>query len=90
VSGFDSSKGGIEKLENGKLKVTYYSKDGEHVEEFDNVMVAAGRAADVKALNLDGAGVAYNKSNKIIVDDCNKTSVDNIFAIGDVIENSPE
>lgn len=89
LNGFDSSKGGVEKLENGKLKVTFHA-NGEHVEEFDNVLVAVGRGADVEGLNLDTAGVAYNDKKHIKVDDCNKTSLDSVYAIGDVIENSPE
>ena len=89
VSGFDSSKGSVVK-ENGKLKVTYHAKDGEVTEEYDTILMAVGRGADVVGLNLDGAGIKYNKGNKIVCDDSNKTSVDNVFAIGDVIEGSPE
>jgi len=89
LNGFDSSKGGVEKLDNGKLKVTFHA-DGDHVEEFDTVLVAVGRGADCEGLNLTAAGVAFDNKNKIKVDDCNKTSVDSVFAIGDVIVNSPE
>jgi len=34
--------------------------------------------------------VKYNKWNKIVTDDINRTNVANVWAIGDVIEISPE
>ena len=48
----------IEKLENGKLKVTYESTEGEKFEgEWDTVLVAVGRYPDTKSLGLENAGV---------------------------------
>lgn len=91
VTGFDSSKGGnVVKLGNGRLKVTYHAKDGEVTESYDTILMAAGRGADTEGLNLEAVGIKYNEKNKIIVDDSNKTSLDDVYAIGDVIENSPE
>jgi len=92
ISNYDSSSGSIVKDETtGKLKVTYLLSDkGEQVEEFDTVLVAIGRGADVELLNLKDAGVDLNKWNKIPTDAENRTNVSNIYAIGDVIENSPE
>merc|ERR1711935_32407 len=91
VTGYDSSKGSIVKDEaTGKLTVTYLANKVEVVEEFDTVLVAIGRGADSKALGLDAAGVKYNKSQKIVTDAANKTSTDNIYAIGDVCEGNPE
>jgi len=88
--GYDSKNGKVEKLENGKLRITYTLQGTELQEEYDTILLAIGREADVKGLGLDNVGVKYNKWNKIVVDDANKTSVDNIWAIGDVIEISPE
>src|SRR5579863_10239018 len=51
----------------------------------DQVMFAIGRHPNVKGLGLDKAGVAINpKNGGIAVDHFSKTSVDNIYAIGDV------
>src|SRR5579863_9588549 len=51
----------------------------------DQVMFAIGRHPNVKGLGLENAGVAINEKNGgIAVDHFSKTSVDNIYAIGDV------
>jgi glutathione reductase (NADPH) len=51
----------------------------------DKVMFAIGRHPNVKNLGLDKAGVALNPTNGgITVDHFSRTSVDNIYAIGDV------
>src|SRR6201997_5588052 len=51
----------------------------------DQVMFAIGRHPNVRGLGLDKAGVAINPENGgISVDGFSKTSVDNIYAIGDV------
>lgn len=53
---------------------------------FDTVLWAIGRTPSTKDLNLEKVGVKVDpKTQKIIVDDTEKTSVDNIYAIGDVI-----
>jgi glutathione reductase (NADPH) len=51
----------------------------------DQVMFAIGRHPNVANLGLDKAGVAINpKNGGIAVDRWSKTSVENIYAIGDV------
>jgi glutathione reductase (NADPH) len=51
----------------------------------DQVMFAIGRHPNVKNLGLEKAGVALNPANGgIMVDHFSKTSVENIYAIGDV------
>ncbi|NEV00018.1 glutathione-disulfide reductase [Bradyrhizobium uaiense] len=51
----------------------------------DQVMFAVGRHPNVKGLGLEAAGVAINPANGgIQVDGWSKTSVDNIYAVGDV------
>lgn len=46
--------------------------------------MAVGRSADTHLLNLSEVGVKTEKNGKIIADHDDKTSVDNIYAIGDV------
>lgn len=48
----------------------------------DEIMVAAGRIADLKNLNLEAAGIKYNKF--IEVNEYMQTSNPNIYAVGDV------
>src|SRR5580692_2075492 len=51
----------------------------------DQVMFAIGRHPNIRGLGLEKAGVAINpNSGGIAVDGFSKTSVDNIYAIGDV------
>ncbi len=51
----------------------------------DQVMFAIGRHPNVASLGLEKAGVAINpKNGGVAVDGFSKTSVDNIYAIGDV------
>ncbi|KAJ0398883.1 hypothetical protein P43SY_001327 [Pythium insidiosum] len=80
----------IEKLDSGKLRVTWTAPDGETVhEEFDTVLNATGRDPDVSKLNLDKVGVKLNpKTGRILVNQ-EQTTTPNIFAIGDVID-APE
>eukprot|EP00127_Corallochytrium_limacisporum_P005481 Clim_evm29s206 gene=Clim_evmTU29s206 len=52
----------------------------------NTVLFAIGRKADTDKLGLEKAGVEYTaKSGKIAVDSEERTNVDNIYAIGDVI-----
>ena len=49
----------------------------------------AGRKARTSTLNCDKAGVKLDKNGAVVVDEGLKTSVDNIYAVGDVIDVSP-
>jgi glutathione reductase (NADPH) len=50
------------------------------------VMFATGRAPYVEGLGLDKAGVALDDKGAIVVDDYSRTSVPNIYAVGDVTD----
>lgn len=51
--------------------------------EVDAILVAAGRSPNVESLNLEAAGVAYDRAG-VVVDDRLRTSNPRIFAAGDV------
>jgi dihydrolipoamide dehydrogenase len=51
----------------------------------DYVLVAIGRAPNLKGLNLEAAGVEMAERGRVAVDATMKTSVDNIYAIGDIV-----
>lgn len=56
-------------------------------------MVAIGRDCDPSGMNVEKAGVKYNpKSNKIIgrAEEKERTNVDHIYAVGDIVEGVPE
>lgn len=71
--------------EGNKLKVTaqYKDKDEEIEVVAEKVLIASGRGPVVTGLNLDGIGVENNHKG-VKVDKEFKTTVDNIYAIGDV------
>ncbi|HQU03230.1 MAG TPA: glutathione-disulfide reductase [Acidocella sp.] len=59
--------------------------DGQ-VLDVDVVFFATGRAANVKGLNLQAAGVKTKPSGAVIVDETLLTTAPNIYAIGDVTD----
>jgi glutathione reductase (NADPH) len=50
----------------------------------DQVMLAIGREPNTEGLGLEAAGVELGKTGAIVVDNYSRTSVDNIWAVGDV------
>lgn len=91
ITKYDSSKQqSIKKREDGRLDVEFSAEDTLMTGVYDTVIVAIGREADVKGLNLAAANVKVNSRNKIISNNLHTTSQDNVFAIGDCIDISPE
>lgn len=76
----------IEKDANGKLSVTY--KDGQGNEttlnDVDHLIWAVGRTPETQKIGLEEAGVKVNEKGYVVVDEYQNTSVDNIYALGDV------
>ena len=72
----------IEKKEN----VYRLHLENNDVIETDLVMYATGRRANTENLGLENIGVALKDNGAIIVDQWNRTSVDNIYAVGDVTD----
>jgi dihydrolipoamide dehydrogenase len=58
---------------------------GEDSREVDWLVIATGRAPDVDALGLDDAGVKFAETGLIEVDGAMRTSVEGIYAIGDLV-----
>ena len=76
----------IERFEhdNGN-KVVYFKKNNELISvQAEEILCALGRVPNTKGLNLEAAGVEYNKKG-IIVDGRLRTSKRHIFACGDII-----
>ncbi|MCJ2179611.1 glutathione-disulfide reductase [Novosphingobium album (ex Hu et al. 2023)] len=71
----------IEKNDDGSLKVSMTNHDPMDV---DCVLFATGRVPNVDGLGLENAGVEIDGKGAIKVDEHSKTSVDNIYAVGDV------
>jgi len=67
-----------------KCVVTIESKKGVETIEVDVVLSAVGVQTNLEGLGLDNIGIE-NKNGKIIVDDYNKTNIEGIYAIGDIV-----
>lgn len=75
----------ISKIEKSNNELTLFFADGK-TQKSEMVVYATGRKANTESLHLDEAGVARNHHGFIQVSAHYQTSVDNIFAIGDVVE----
>jgi glutathione reductase (NADPH) len=80
---FHSTFEKIEKQDDGTLLV---HTSGHRPAEYDCVMFATGRVPNIEGLGLEMAGVELDEKGAIRVDDYSKTSVDHIFAVGDVTD----
>jgi dihydrolipoamide dehydrogenase len=82
-----SKVAGIDKQDDGSLKVRVEPAKGGEVEvlDFDVALVAVGRKPFTEGLGLEIAGVALDERGRVRVDAHFKSSVDGIYAIGDVI-----
>jgi glutathione reductase (NADPH) len=77
---FDATFERIERTDDGCLTVHMANHDPVTV---DMVMFATGRVPNTESLGLADAGVALDKG-AVVVDDHNRSTVESIFAIGDV------
>ena len=78
---------GIEKQDDGSLKVRIEPAAGGDAEflDVDVALVAIGRKPYTEGLGLDIVGVALDERGRVRTDAHYKTSVEGIYAIGDVI-----
>jgi dihydrolipoamide dehydrogenase len=58
---------------------------GEEKGDADWLVIAAGRGPDIEGLGLDGAGVKLGDAGLIEVDGAMHTSVEGVYAIGDLV-----
>ncbi|HEV7287148.1 glutathione-disulfide reductase [Sphingomonas sp.] len=72
---------GIEKQADGTLKVSMTNHDDMEV---DCVLFATGRVPNTDGLGLAEAGVELDAKGAVVVGADNKSSVDSIYAVGDV------
>jgi dihydrolipoamide dehydrogenase len=74
----------VEEIQSGEDSVTFtYGGSGEG--EVQWLVIAAGRGPDVEALGLEQAGVKLTDSGLIEVDAAMHTSVEGVYAIGDLV-----
>lgn len=76
---------GVQSVEGNENKVMLtIERDGKTEQvEAEKLLMATGRRANFKELNLDAAGVEYSKTGISVNDKC-RTNQRNIYAVGDV------
>nr|XP_023026181.1 thioredoxin reductase 1, mitochondrial isoform X1 [Leptinotarsa decemlineata] len=81
----------VEKLDDGKLKVTWVNAQKEEFNDvFDTVLFAIGRRALTRELDLAKAGVKVAGDGEKIDAINEQTNVPHIYAVGDVLYKKPE
>jgi thioredoxin reductase (NADPH) len=80
------------KTDDGRILVEYHRDEfGDTATEvYDTVLLAIGRSPDIPLLGVKDFGLKLARSGKILVDNAEKSSIDNIYAIGDCAEGRPE
>ena len=77
----------VEEAKSGAMDVTM-EKNGEEVtKQYEQVLVSVGRKPNTKKMGVDKTNIKVNEQGFISVDKFQKTSVKNIFAIGDIVGN---
>lgn len=74
----------IEPLKKG-LKVSFEGKSVPETDTFDRVLLAVGRSPNGLLIDADRAGVTVDERGFIAVDKQQRTNVNHIFAIGDIV-----
>ena len=80
---FNSTIDRIQRIEKGRVRLTMTGCDDL---EADQVLFAVGRAPNTENLGCEEAGVEVAERGAIKVDADNRTSVDSVFAVGDVTD----
>ncbi len=75
----------VERIDKANGALTATLAGGETIEA-DLVMYATGRVPNTKGIGLEEAGVELDAKGAVVVDDYSKTTVDNIYAVGDVTD----
>jgi pyruvate/2-oxoglutarate dehydrogenase complex dihydrolipoamide dehydrogenase (E3) component len=75
----------VEKTAEGKV-LTFNHKGTQKQVVVDEILIGAGRAPNVESLNLEAAGVAYNRRG-VEVDEYLQTTNPKIYAAGDICMN---
>jgi glutathione reductase (NADPH) len=82
----------VEDIGNGMKRVTYQENESkkEGTVEVEAVLFATGRQPEIEDLHIKDFGIKLNDKNHIVTDDFQNTSLENIYAIGDVCDRGYE
>jgi len=82
----------VQKLGENLYEVELKTKDKVSKVQVNTILVAIGRDAQPEKLALNNAGVNFARNLKVIgrPEEKERTNIDNIYAVGDVVEDVPE
>jgi len=72
-----------------KKLLTIHFEDGTSITDVEALIWAIGRKPNTDAIGLENTDVRMDERGMIVVDDEEKTTVDGIYAIGDIIGKAP-
>ncbi|CAN5696192.1 dihydrolipoyl dehydrogenase [soil metagenome] len=84
LTGTQADPESLEKTDDG-VKIEVETEDGEETLEAEAILVAVGRRTVTEDLKLDEVGIELNDDSTIPADEYGRTSVDGVYAAGDVI-----
>jgi dihydrolipoamide dehydrogenase len=76
--------GGADRTDDG-VRLHYEGKDGAATVDVDQVVVSVGRRPRTEDVGFDEAGVKIDERGYVTVDGNMRTSVDGVYAVGDVV-----
>ncbi|GAA0613456.1 dihydrolipoyl dehydrogenase [Virgibacillus siamensis] len=79
---------GVEESKDG-VKVKYEANGKEETIDADYVLVTVGRRPNTEELGLEQVGIELDDKGLIKIDKQCRTNIDNIYAIGDIVEGPP-
>ncbi|GEM03537.1 dihydrolipoyl dehydrogenase [Halolactibacillus miurensis] len=71
------------------VKVTYEANGKEETIEADYVLVTVGRYPNTREIGLEEMGIDMTDRGVVKIDKQCRTNIDNIYAIGDIVEGPP-
>ena len=77
----------VEEAKSGAMDVTIEKNGKEITKQYEQVLVSVGRKPNTEKMGVDKTNIKVNEQGFISVDKFQKTSVKNIFAIGDIVGN---
>lgn len=69
----------------GGVTLRFAGKNGDETLQVDQVVVSIGRRPRTEEIGLDDAGVKVDERGFVVVDGQMRTSVDGVYAVGDVV-----
>ena len=77
----------VSEIKQDQLSVQIEDKNGIKEQVFDKILISVGRTPNINSLNLKNTGVGLDESGFIKVNEYQKTTVNSIYAIGDIVGN---